>query len=287
MKVLLTGATGFIGKHLQRELKNHNHIVLNLKSNLLKKDELEAEILNSDFDHVIHLAGLSHLTSFSPSQLYETNVIGSENLISSLEKKGDGINILLASSGHVYAPSEAFLSEESKVQPMSHYASSKLAMEYICNSMIEKNKLIILRIFNCTGPGQDPSFFIPKVLQSFVNKEKSLDVGNLEVEREFNSVHWLVAIIRNLTEENTPAGVYNICSGKTYRLENILSIISNITSHSLKINICQKIVRKNEQKKIAGNPLKLNKFLKKKRKVIKEPSIGVTIKQMIELINKK
>ena len=287
MKILLSGATGFIGRHLQRELKIHNHAVLNLKTNLLRKKELEAEIARSDFDHVIHLAGLSHLTSFNPSQLYETNVIGSENLISSLEKKGGGINILLASSGHVYAPSEAFLNEESKVQPMSHYASSKLAMEYICNSMIEKNKLIIMRIFNCTGPGQDPSFFIPKVLQSFVNKEKSLDVGNLEVEREFNSVHWLVSIIRSLTEENTPAGVYNICSGKTYRLENILSTISNITNHSLKINICQKIVRKNEQKKIAGNPLKLNKFLKKKRIVIKEPSIGVTIKQMIELINKK
>ena len=85
----------------------------------------------------------------------------------------------------------------------------------------------------------------------------------------------------------TPAGVYNICSGKTYRLENILSTISSLTNHSLKINICQKIVRKNEQKKIAGNPLKLNKFLKKKRVVIKEPSIEVTIKQMIELINKK
>ena len=287
MKILLSGATGFIGRHLQRELKTYNHAVLNLKTNLLRKKELEAEIARSDFDHVIHLAGLSHLTSFNPSQLYETNVIGSENLISSLEKKGGGINILLASSGHVYAPSEAFLNEESKVQPMSHYASSKLAMEYICNSMIEKNKLIIMRIFNCTGPGQDPSFFIPKVLQSFVNKEKSLDVGNLEVEREFNSVHWLVSIIRSLTEGNTPAGVYNICSGKTYRLENILSTISNITNHSLKINICQKIVRKNEQKKIAGNPLKLNKFLKKKRIVIKEPSIGVTIKQMIELINKK
>ena len=287
MKILLSGATGFIGRHLQRELKMHNHVVLNLKANLLKKDELETEIAQLDFDHVIHLAGLSHLTSFNPSQLYETNVIGSENLVSSLEKKGGGISIFLASSGHVYAPSEAFLSEESKVQPMSHYASSKLAMEYICNSMIEKNKLIIMRIFNCTGPGQNPSFFIPKVLQSFVNKEESLDVGNLEVEREFNSVHWLVSIIRSLTEQNTPAGVYNICSGKTYRLEDILSTVSNITNHSLKVNVCQKIVRRNEQKKIAGNPLKLNKFLSKKRIVIKGPSIGVTIKQMIELINKK
>ena len=287
MKILLSGATGFIGRHLQRELKTHNHIVLNLKSNLLKKDELEAEIIKTDFDHVIHLAGLSHLTSFNPSQLYETNVIGSENLASSLEKKGGGRNILLASSGHVYAPSATLVSEESKVQPISHYASSKLVMEYICNSTIEKNTLIIMRIFNCTGPGQDTSFFIPKVLQSFVNKEKSLDVGNLEVEREFNSVHWLVSIIRSLTEENTPAGVFNICSGKTYRLEDILNTISNITNHSLKVNICKKIVRKNEQKKIAGNPLKLNKFLKKKRIVIEDPDIGITIKQMIELINKK
>ena len=287
MRVLLSGATGFIGRHLQKELKIHNHEVINLKTNLLKKDELEAEIIKLDFDHVVHLAGLSHITSFEPSQLYKTNVIGSENLVSSLEKKGGGRNILLASSGHVYAPSKTRLSEESKVQPMSHYASSKLAMEYICNSMIEKNKLIIMRIFNCTGPGQDPSFFIPKVLKSFVNKEKSLDVGNLKVEREFNSVHWLVSIIRNLTEEDTPAGVYNICSGKTYRLEDILNIISKVTNHSLKVNICQKIVRKNEQEKIAGNPLKLNKFLKKRRIIIKEPSIGVTIEKMIKLINKQ
>ena len=198
MRILLSGATGFIGRHLQRELKIHNHVVVGLKTNLLKKDELEAEIVNADFDHVIHLAGLSHLTSFSPSQLYETNVVGSENLVSSVEKKGGGRKILLASSGHVYAPAESLLNEESKVQPMSHYASSKLVMEFICNSIIEKNKLIILRIFNCTGPGQDTSFFIPKVLESFVNKERSLNVGNLAVEREFNSVHWLIVLFVQL-----------------------------------------------------------------------------------------
>ena len=169
MKILVTGGNGFIGKHLIQELNSYDHKVFILESNVLNKSNLTKEIENTDFDVVIHLAGLSHVMDHSPTLLYETNVIGSQNLVSAIEKFCDGKKILLASTCHVYENSETPITELSPLGPKSHYGASKLAMEFICNSEAIKNKIISLRLFNCIGFGQKDSFIIPKIIKSHIN----------------------------------------------------------------------------------------------------------------------
>ena len=101
MNVLLTGGSGFIGRHLVKELKNGGHKAFLSKSDISDYEALLKEIENLDFDAVIHLAGLSHVVDHSPSLLYETNVIGSQNVILAIEKNYRTKKIFLASTCHV------------------------------------------------------------------------------------------------------------------------------------------------------------------------------------------
>ena len=110
MNILLTGGSGFIGKHLVRELNNCGHKVFLLKSNISKYASLQKEIENLNFDTVIHLAGLSHVTDHFPSLLYETNVIGSQNVVLAVEKNYQKKKIFLASTCHVYSDTKSPIS---------------------------------------------------------------------------------------------------------------------------------------------------------------------------------
>ena len=102
--------------------------------------------------------------------------------------------------------------------PKSHYAASKLAMEFICNNTATRNEIVSLRLFNCIGIGQKESFFIPKILKAHIKKEPVIHLGRMETKREFNDVRWTVKIIRSLAEVDAPPGNYNICSGRHLKL---------------------------------------------------------------------
>ena len=86
MKILITGSNGFIGKHLSNELAKSGHCPIPLKSNLLDQKSLAQELRESEFDQVVHLAGLSHQLNHKAEDFYFNNVIGSQNLISGIEQ---------------------------------------------------------------------------------------------------------------------------------------------------------------------------------------------------------
>ena len=231
MKVLVTGGNGFIGKHLLFELSNFGYEIVSLKSNLSDKTALIKEIENIDFDAVVHLAGLSHTTSHSPSLIYETNVIGSQNLISAIEKNFENKRIFIASTCHIYANSSTPIPETFFFNPRSHYAASKLSMEFICKNSATRNITVFLRIFNCIGLGQKENFFTPKIFIAHMKKKPVIRLGNIEIKREFNDVRWTSAVIRSLIQINAPPGAYNICSGEAFKASKILNIISEKTNH--------------------------------------------------------
>lgn len=279
----MTGANGFIGTYLKKHLTKKKHAVVTLNSNLLNYENLSNEIKDLKFDHVVHLAGLSHQTNHSSTDLYQTNTIGSQNLILSIERNFSNKKIFLASTGHVYYPSNIPHSEDSKIQPTSHYAMSKLAMEYICKSSAVKSKIIVLRLFNCTGLKQKDSFFIPKLIKLFKEKKRIISLGNLDVEREFNNVNWLAQVIVSLLENDVPEETFNICSGKLYKLKNILELLQQITKHYPEISVREDLVRENEPMKFSGNPRKLNSFLKLNEIYERPISLKQTLLEMLDI----
>ena len=177
MNVLVTGSTGFTGPYLMKELKQRGHNVTGLKSNLLNKSDVESEVKQINPDHVLHLGGLSHITSNHPRDLYEVNTVGSLNLLSALNNKCSNTkSIFLASTAYVYGATDKKISENTDLFPDSHYAMSKLSMEYLCKANSDRIKIVVLRPFNYTGHGQKTNFFIPKIIQLFRQRQNCSDM---------------------------------------------------------------------------------------------------------------
>ena len=283
MNVLITGSTGFTGPYLIQELKLRGFEVSCLKSNLLNPSDLETEVKQINPDHVFHLGGLSHLTSNQPDELYRVNTIGSLNLIKALNNLCNNTkSIFLASTAYVYESTDSKISEISPLFPDSHYAMSKLSMEYLCKSNSNRIKLIVLRTFNYTGKGQSTKFFIPKLIKLFKQKLNPIELGNLNIEREFNDVTWFVSVMVSLLEIPNTEGTFNVCSGISHKLTKIVEIMEKISCHKAQIKVENKLVRKGEKYKICGDPKKLFKHLRSHDLCPEIPPIELTLKKMFD-----
>jgi len=208
LKILVTGAEGFTGKHFVHEAAQSGHTIFKLTSNLLNYTELQKEIEQIPFDFAVHLAAISFVNHPDPSQIYEVNVIGTTNLLDAFLKSGKHIErILLASSANVY--------------------------------------------------GKNTSFVVSKIVSHFKNQAETIVLGNLSIEREFNDVRFVCQSYLKLLEKSKVGEIYNICTGKSYNLNYILSLLETMTGHKIHINQDKSFFRDNEIKILRGDPKKL------------------------------
>jgi len=263
-KILLTGAKGFTGKNLIQSLENE-YLIHQLAADITDPDMLNDELIHLKFDFVIHLAALSHVDYFNSLDFYHVNVIGTENLLKALKRnkyKKQIKKILLASSANVYGNSpNSPIEEHEKVNPISHYGMSKLSMEQIALNYLDELPLFITRPFNYFGEGQSESFIIPKLVRHYTNKCKYIELGNIDVQREFNDIRYLIDAYHRLLYEAQPGEVYNVCTGKVYSLKKIISILEELTMHRLIIKVNSDYIRKDEIKILQGSNKKLKSVI--------------------------
>lgn len=259
MKILVTGANGFTGKHFVAYASNHGHTVHELESNLLDIDALKSEVLSVTPDAVVHLAAISFVGHKDLSAFYDINVIGTTNLLDALAllpKLPD--RILLASSAHIYGNCDVSpIMETAAPAPVNHYATSKLAMESMARTYITKLPIFFTRPFNYIGPNQADFFVIPKLISHFVNKAPSIELGNIDVEREFNDVRFICDAYLKLLLSAKVGENYNICSGKAITIRSVINLLSEITGHTPKITTNPAFVRSNDIERLFGDPNKL------------------------------
>ena len=259
MRILVTGLNGFTGCHLKPELESHGHTVKGLNSNLTKPVAVAAEIAKLNPEAVIHLAGISYVGHGNARELYEVNLLGTRNLLEALDHHAPDVrSILLASSANIYGNhSEDALSEETRPCPTNDYAVSKLAMEQMAKLWIERLPLFIVRPFNYTGLGQKGQFLVPKIVAHFRNKKSTIELGSLDVWREFGDVRSVVDIYRRLVEDCPLGNTLNVCTGKTHSLREVISLCEKITGHNIKIQINPAFVRPNEVLMLRGTSNRL------------------------------
>jgi len=258
-RALVTGIGGFTGRYLQAELAAHGHGVVGLKADLTDAAALNTEMQVLRPDWVVHLAGVAFVGHGEPNDFYRVNLLGTRNLLAALAGCGKRPDcVLLASSANVYGNNTAgMLTEETPPDPANDYAVSKLAMEHMARLWLDKLPIVIARPFNYTGVGQTEAFLIPKIVAHFKRRAEVIELGNLDVWRDFSDVRSVVQAYRRLLELVPTGEVFNVCSGATHSLREVLALMAAIAGHEIGVRVNPAFVRANEVKTLCGDPSKL------------------------------
>lgn len=282
-KLLITGAKGFTGIYLSAVAQEAGFESISLCSNLNDTQTLEQEILEIKPDFVAHLAGISFVASKDHEAFYRVHALGTSNLLQALSKlQSAPKKILLASSATVYGNSPHPLSTENQqLAPIDHYATSKVAMEEMAKTFFKRLPILIARPFNYTGPGQKGNFLIPKLVDHFVKKKPFIELGNLNIEREFNDVLMIIDAYIKLLELGTASETYNVCSGQARSLQFVLNALKKITGHDIEIRVNPEFVRTSEVHRMVGNPEKLKNLFQSNGLKLQAPALEETLQKML------
>jgi len=271
--VLLTGADGFTGDYARAELEAAGYTVIGavmgaprnaaeVSLDITSLADCTQVVQNIRPDYVMHLAGISFVAHANASDFYLVNVIGTTNLLQALvDADVHPKRVLIASSANVYGNAAGILSESQPAAPVNHYAVSKLAMEHMAHTWFDRLPIVITRPFNYTGIGQSQQFLVPKIVDHFVRRADVIELGNLDVERDFSDVRFVARAYRGLLEHDCAGQTVNICSGRPYTLRLILQMMQTISGYNIEVRINPAFVRASEVTTLVGSPTKLHSIL--------------------------
>jgi len=268
MRVLITGITGFAGSHLadyilenedvelfgivrwRSRTENISHIWDKLR--ILECDLRDAsstrdviEEIKPDF--IFHLAAQSFVpTSWkAPSASMVTNILGELNVFEAVRKIGLKSRIQIACSSEEYGlvkPDELPIKETNPLRPLSPYAVSKVGQDMLGFQYFMSYKMDIVRTraFNHTGPRRPPVFVCSDFAKQIIDIERGakppvIKVGNLEARRDFTDVRDIVKGYWLALERGKPGEVYNICSGKSWRIRDVLDKLISLSGVDVKV----------------------------------------------------
>ncbi|WP_211160116.1 GDP-mannose 4,6-dehydratase [Aromatoleum aromaticum] len=274
-RALITGIKGFTGQYVAGELEQHGWEVWGIGSHdeaddvryrrvdLADAAGLHAVISEVEPDAVVHLAAIAFVGHGDADAFYRVNLIGTRSLLAALAACGKKpACVLLASSANVYGnTTEGVLSEATPPNPANDYAVSKLAMEYMARLWMDKLPIVIARPFNYTGVGQTESFLLPKIVGHFRRGAEVIELGNLDVWRDFSDVRAVAQAYRRLLEARPVGEALNVCSGTTHSLREVIAMVEKISGRSIRVEVNPAFVRTNEVRTLCGDAAKLRRSI--------------------------
>lgn len=270
-RVLITGVDGFTGRHLTTVLASQGHQVIGISHrpvtdpveglaeshvcDLTDAQGLKDIVVQSRPDKIAHLAAIAFVSHGIIEDIYQTNIVGSRNLLEAVSVVGGVDAVLLASSANIYGNRvSGAINEDVAPDPVNDYAVSKVAMEFVAQLYREKLPIIIARPFNYTGVGQSINFVIPKIIDHVLRKASQIELGNLDVARDFSDVRDVVMAYGVLLSRPEAAGmVFNICSGEAQSLQDVIEMVKDISGHDFDVTVNPAFVRENEVKVLWGD----------------------------------
>lgn len=246
-KVLIIGANGFVGPYLAQEFVKAGHTVSGYdmpELNILDEKKLN-EIINAKKpDYLINLAAISSV-AFSwenPNLTIDVNLNGSLNILNAIQTNAPKCKVLLVGSSEEYALKDSPLNEDDPLNATNPYGISKIAQENFADLYRKKYGLNIIctRSFNHTGVGQKETFAIPSFCKQVVEIEKTekpgkIYVGNLSAHRDISDVRDIAHVYRMLLENENKYNLYNVGSGITHTMQEILDYIISLSSVTIEI----------------------------------------------------
>lgn len=262
---LITGVNGFTGGYVARALRARGWTIRGLTregeadfvADLLDAARVRDVLAACRPSLVVHLAAVSFVGHADVDGMYRANVVGTRNLLEAAAAMPVVPKVLLASSANVYGTAEGELDENRPFAPQNDYAVSKVAMEYMARLWAGRVPLTLVRPFNYTGVGQSERFLIPKIVAHFRRREPVIELGNLDVWRDFNDVRRVAESFARLADAEADGEVFNLCSGNEYSLREVIAMMESISGHRVEIRVNPEFVRDNEVRHLRGTESKL------------------------------
>ena len=281
-RTLITGAAGFTGRYLTSLLAERGHEVHGLAhyepdvaladaaalhtTDLADRNAVVRIVEEVRPDHVVHLAAIAFVGHDDIDEMYRANVVGTRQLFDALAGLDAAPrSVILASSANVYGNTRSgVLDETMPPAPANDYGVSKVAAEYVGRLYAERLPIITARPFNYTGRGQSECFLIPKIIAHVRRRAKLIEIGNIDVARDFSDVRTVVdAYARLLETPEAIGGTFNICSGRAVALREILDRVGKLSGHRLEVRINPAFVRRDEVKTLSGTAARLEAVIGK------------------------
>ena len=209
---------------------------------------------------VAHLAAIAFVPHGDVQAIYQTNLVGTRNLLEALvQGKAPVDAVLVTSSANVYGNgSGGVMDETTPFAPANDYAVSKAAMEWMAKLFTDRLPLVMVRPFNYTGIGQSNSFLLPKIVDHVRRRASVIELGNLDSARDFSDVRAVVQYYKRLLECPAVIGqTFNVCSGRAYALLEVLEMVRSLSGHDLEVRVNPAFVRDNEVQTLWGSRDKL------------------------------
>ncbi|MDY7230480.1 GDP-mannose 4,6-dehydratase [Hyalangium rubrum] len=281
MRILVTGADGFAGRHLcallraagDEVLEAHGPRAEGVNSHALNFDITDEAAVRAAMERarpegIIHLAAFSSVARShgNPTRVFAVNAMGTVNLLTAARESASEARVLLISSGEVYGPVHegARATEEQPLAALSPFATSKMAAETAGRQFHRSYglRVVVARPFNHLGEGQDAIFAVPSFAAQLRAIQKSkgepvLRTGNLDSIRDFSHVGDVVAAYRLLLTAGEPGQTYNICSGEGRTIRSVLEEMLVLSGVSARIEQDPARMRPSEIPYSVGTPDKL------------------------------
>ena len=248
MRVLITGAGGFVGTHMARHLRECGDIPLafalpgepvstdfeaSFAGDIAEADSVAEALHSARPDACVHLAGISSVSSAraNPSRAVRTNVTGTVTLIEEFRRLRPGGRMLVVTTAQVYGtqPGIPRVDEESPMKPDNLYAATKAAADLLARQLAADlgPSVSVARPGNHIGPGQSSSFVIASFARQVAGIAAGrippvLRVGNLDSTRDFMDVRDVVRAYRLLLERGEPGQAYNLARGEQHTIRAML-----------------------------------------------------------------
>ncbi len=268
-KILIIGIDSFTGEYLSSYLEDSGYNVYGTsllneadkkyKCDITKKEDVFNVLKIVQPEFLIHLSGISYAAHGNNEDFYKVNTIGTTNILDVLiELDINPSKVILASSATIYGNQGLEVLDESLCPiPANHYGASKYAMECMAKNYFSKLNIIITRPFNYTGVNQTDNFLIPKIVKHFKENKEVIELGNLDVSREFNDVGFVCEVYKKLLECQSKSTMVNICSGRGIKLLDVIDMMNDIAAYKIEVKVNPAFVRKDEIKSLTGSAIKL------------------------------